>query len=71
MFGFLTVIRTKFTTGPGDCAAPSEAEKIVKADRPPEEAAANVATLKRLLSRKENAHAEVEKIPVASAGRPD
>jgi hypothetical protein len=43
----------------------------LKAVRPPEEAAANVATLKRLLSRKENAHAEVDKIPVASAGRSD
>jgi Flp pilus assembly protein TadD len=49
----------------------AEAEKIVKADRPPEEAAANVATLKRLLSRKENAHAEVDRIPVATAGHPD
>jgi Flp pilus assembly protein TadD len=33
----------------------AEAESIVKADRPPEEAAANVAHLKRLLSRKANA----------------
>jgi Flp pilus assembly protein TadD len=49
----------------------AEAEKIVKADLPPDEAAANVATLKRLLSRKENMHAGVDKIPVATAGRPD
>jgi Flp pilus assembly protein TadD len=49
----------------------AEAENIVKADRPPEEAAANVAYLKRLLSRKENAHAEVEKAPLAAIGRPD
>src|SRR3954470_3298065 len=32
----------------------AEAEKIAKADLPPEEAAANVAQLKMLLSRKEN-----------------
>jgi Flp pilus assembly protein TadD len=49
----------------------AEAENIVKADRPPEEAAANVAYLKRLLSRKENAHAEVEKAPLAAIGRHD
>jgi Flp pilus assembly protein TadD len=36
----------------------AEAEGIVKADRPPDEAAANVAFLRRLLSRKENAHAD-------------
>jgi Flp pilus assembly protein TadD len=36
----------------------AEAEGIVKADRPAEEAAANVAYLRRLLSRKENAHAD-------------
>ena len=49
----------------------AEAEKIVKADLPPEEAAANVAQLKRMLSRKdkENARAEVGKMPVAAAGR--
>ena len=39
----------------------AEAESIVKADRPPEEAAANVADLRRLLSRKDNAHAEADK----------
>ena len=49
----------------------AEAEKIVKADLPPAEAAANVAQLKRMLSRKdkENARAEVEKMPIAAAGR--
>jgi Flp pilus assembly protein TadD len=36
----------------------AEAESIVKADRPAEEAATNVASLKRLLARKENARAE-------------
>jgi hypothetical protein len=43
----------------------------VKADRPAEEAAANVADLKRLLSRKGNARADAGKLPVAAAGRPD
>src|ERR1700694_4793709 len=49
----------------------AEAESIVKADRPAEEAAANVADLKRLLSRKGNARADAGKLPVAAAGRPD
>jgi len=39
----------------------SEAESIAKADRTPEEAQANVAYLRRLLSRQENAHAEMDK----------
>nr|WP_244548820.1 tetratricopeptide repeat protein [Bradyrhizobium canariense] len=47
----------------------AEAESIVKADRPPEEAAANVTYLRRLLARKDNAHTNVDK--VAAAGRPD
>src|ERR1700726_193405 len=38
----------------------AEAESIVKAGRPPEEAAANVAYLKRLLARKDDAHSGVE-----------
>ncbi|MEA2864197.1 MAG: hypothetical protein QOC84_2153 [Bradyrhizobium sp.] len=46
----------------------AEAEAIVTADRPAEEAAADVASLKRMLSRKEKP--EAGKIPVASAGRP-
>ncbi len=41
----------------------SEAEGIAKADRPPDEAQANVAYLHRLLSRQENAHAEMDKKP--------
>jgi hypothetical protein len=45
----------------------------VKADQPPEEAAANVAHLRQLLSRKENAGtaAKVSKMPVAAIERPD
>jgi len=51
----------------------AEAEKIAKADLPPEEAAANVAQLKQLLSRKEkeNARAQMDKLPVASSKRSD
>jgi Flp pilus assembly protein TadD len=49
----------------------AEAEAIVKSDLPPEEAAKNVAYLKRLLARKKNARAEGDKIPIAAAGRPD
>ena len=48
----------------------AEAENIAKADLPPEEAAANVANLKRLLSRKE-VRAEGGKLPVASAKHSD
>lgn len=49
----------------------SEAESIAKADRPPEEAQANVAYLRRLLSRQENAHAEMDKKPAAAIGHDD
>jgi Flp pilus assembly protein TadD len=47
----------------------AEAESIVKADLPPEEAAANVAYLKQMLNRKDNPRAST--IPVASLSRPD
>jgi Flp pilus assembly protein TadD len=47
----------------------AEAESIVKADLPPEEAAANAAYLKQMLSRKDNPRAS--RIPVASLNRPD
>ena len=50
----------------------AEAEKIAKADLPPAEAAANVAQLKRMMSLKDKdkaARAEVEKMPIAAAGR--
>ena len=48
----------------------AEAESIVKADLPPDEAAANVAYLKEMLSRKDNPRARAPKpaaSPVASA----
>jgi Flp pilus assembly protein TadD len=48
----------------------AEAETIVKADLPPEEAAANVAYLKQMLSRKDGARGE-RAVPVASLSRPD
>src|ERR1700719_1712445 len=49
----------------------AEAESIVKADRPPEEAAANVAYLRRLLSRKEPAHTQADSKPAMAAARAD
>jgi Flp pilus assembly protein TadD len=48
----------------------AEAETIVKADLPPEEATANVAYLKEMLSRKDT-QAGRGTIPVASLNRPD
>jgi Flp pilus assembly protein TadD len=49
----------------------AEAERIAKADLPPEEAAANVASLKRLLLRNANARAEARKLPAAAAANRD
>ncbi|WP_029582787.1 tetratricopeptide repeat protein [Bradyrhizobium sp. URHD0069] len=49
----------------------AEAESIVKADRPADEAAANVAYLRRILSRKGNARADAAKMPATAIGRPD
>src|SRR3954451_2797770 len=49
----------------------AEAEAIVKADLPPEEAAANVAYLKQMLSRKDGPKGGTGTIPVASLNRPD
>ena len=48
----------------------AEAETIVKADLPAEQAAANVAYLKEMLSRKDT-HGTTTKLPVASLSRPD
>ncbi|HJZ21454.1 MAG TPA: tetratricopeptide repeat protein [Bradyrhizobium sp.] len=48
----------------------AEAETIVKADLPADEAAANVAYLKEMLSRKDP-HGPATKLPVASLSRPD
>jgi Flp pilus assembly protein TadD len=49
----------------------AEAESIVKADRPAEEAAANVAYLRRLLSRKANARMEADNIAPTAIVRPE
>ncbi len=49
----------------------AEAETIVKADLPAEEAAANVAYLKEMLSRKDGPRGGTGAIPVASLNRPD
>jgi Flp pilus assembly protein TadD len=49
----------------------SEAETIVKADLPADEAAANVAYLKEMLSRKDSPRTGASTIPVASLNRPD
>jgi Flp pilus assembly protein TadD len=49
----------------------AEAESIVKADLPPDEAAANVAYLKQMLNRKDNPRTGAGTIPVASLNRAD
>jgi Flp pilus assembly protein TadD len=49
----------------------AEAETIVKADLPAEEAAANVAYLKQMLSRKDGPRGSAAAIPVAALNRPD
>jgi Flp pilus assembly protein TadD len=49
----------------------AEAETIVKADLPADEAAANVAYLKQMLSRKDNPRTGAGKIPMASLNAPD
>ena len=50
----------------------AEAEKIVRADLPPAEAAANVTQLKQLLSRRDkDGRAEPGKMPIAAAERAD
>jgi Flp pilus assembly protein TadD len=64
-------IRTNLAFVVGLQGRTSEAEGLVKADLPPAEAAANTASLKQLLSRKENTRADADKIPVATAAHPD
>jgi Flp pilus assembly protein TadD len=49
----------------------AEAETIVRADLPAEEAAANVAYLKQMLNRKDNPRAGAASAPVAALNRPD
>src|SRR5580700_1954089 len=49
----------------------AEAESIVTADRPPQEAAADVAYLRRVLSRKANARSDADNTPATGVARPD
>ena len=49
----------------------TEAENLMKAVVPAEQAQANIAELKRVLSRTERAQRGVEKMPVASRASPD
>jgi Flp pilus assembly protein TadD len=49
----------------------AEAESIVKADLPPDQAATNVAYLKQMLNRKDNPRAASGKVPMASLNTPD
>jgi Flp pilus assembly protein TadD len=49
----------------------AEAETIVKADLPPEEAAANVTYLKEMLNRKDSPRAGKPELPVAALHHPD
>jgi Flp pilus assembly protein TadD len=49
----------------------AEAETIVKADLPEEQATANVAYLKQMLNRKDNPRSGPGTIPVASLNHPD
>ena len=50
----------------------AEAEQIVRADLPPDEAAANVAYLKQMLNRKNDPRVgSAGKLPVASLSRPE
>ena len=49
----------------------AEAETIVKADLPAEQATANVAYLKQMLSRKDNPRVGAGTVPMASLSRPD
>jgi Flp pilus assembly protein TadD len=49
----------------------AEAETIAKGDLPAEEAAANVAYLREMLSRKDNPRSGGKTVPVAALNRPD
>jgi len=49
----------------------AEAEIILKANRPPEEAAVDIAYLKRMLSRKASARTDADHTPAITVARPD
>src|SRR5882724_1719802 len=62
-------IRTNLAVAVGLQGRVAEAENIVKAGLPEDQATTNVTYLKRLLSRKENAQASVDKRLAKGAGR--
>jgi Flp pilus assembly protein TadD len=49
----------------------AEAETIVKADLPPDQAAANVAYLKEMLNRNDTPRGGAKRTPVAALSQPD
>ncbi|WP_426433845.1 tetratricopeptide repeat protein [Bradyrhizobium genosp. P] len=59
-------LRTNLAVVVGLQGREPEAETIMKADLPPDEGVANVAVLKRLLSRKDGGRTDSDKIPIAS-----
>jgi Flp pilus assembly protein TadD len=64
-------VRTNLALVVGLQGRQGEAETIVKADLPPEQGAANVAALKRLLVRKGASRTDTDKIPVAASRSDD
>jgi Flp pilus assembly protein TadD len=64
-------IRTNLAVAVGLQGRVAEAENIVKVGLPEDQAATNIASLKRLLSRKENAQASVDKRLAKGAARSD
>ena len=59
-------VRTNLAVVVGLQGRQSEAETIMKADLPPEQANANVAMLKKLLARKDASRSDTDRIPVAA-----
>lgn len=64
-------VRTNLAVVVGLQGRQSEAETIMKANAAPADGAANVASLKKLLARKEAGRTEADKIPVAANRRVD
>src|ERR1700720_737085 len=65
-------IRTNLAVVVGLQGRVTEAEGLVKADLPPEDAAANVAYLKQMLNRKDDPRkGTAPRLPVASLNRPE
>jgi Flp pilus assembly protein TadD len=64
-------VRLKLALAVGLQGRLAGAESIVRSDRPPRAAQANVADLKPLLAAKENARAEAGKPRAGAARQPD